>query len=148
MGKPIFIISLPLTYTKKDFDTWKKISGDLNKDYNTIVHFMDIDKILFRVFSDHEIEPIELEELKLATGVNKKPEMGQVHIHPKDQLNKKEIKICQYISDGLTSKEIGAKIFLSKRTVENHKKSIFDKVGVNNAAQLIVKAIKLGYVKI
>lgn len=52
----------------------------------------------------------------------------------------KEIITC--ICDGLTNKEIAAKIFLSVRTVEGLRMKIIEKMEVKNTAGIIIYAIK------
>lgn len=64
----------------------------------------------------------------------------------KKELTFKEIEIVKLISQGLTSKEIGEKIFISSRTVETHRHNILKKLGIPNAAQLSSWAAEKGYV--
>lgn len=51
-------------------------------------------------------------------------------------LTRRERVIAQYVSSGLNNKEIAEQLFISKFTVENHLKRIFEKTGVNNRTQL------------
>jgi DNA-binding NarL/FixJ family response regulator len=60
----------------------------------------------------------------------------------KPEFNEREIEIICYICDGLTNKEIGAKIFLSVRTVEGLRMKILEKMNVKNTAGIIIYAIK------
>lgn len=64
----------------------------------------------------------------------------------KKELTLKEIEIVKLISSGLTSKEIGEKIFISPRTVETHRHNILKKLGIPNAAQLSSWAKDKGYI--
>ncbi len=64
----------------------------------------------------------------------------------KKELTMKEIEIVKLISQGLTSKEIGEKIFLSPRTVETHRHNILKKLEIPNAAQLTKWAKEKGYI--
>lgn len=64
----------------------------------------------------------------------------------KNIITSREKEIIKLIAKELTTNEIADKLFLSKRTVETHKKNIFFKLQVTNAAGLIKKAIYLGYV--
>ena len=41
------------------------------------------------------------------------------------------------IRDGLQNKEIADRLCLSVRTVENHRRSLYQKLGVGNSAELI-----------
>lgn len=59
----------------------------------------------------------------------------------------REMEILQSIANGLTSKEMAKKFFISENTVEAHRKSLFSKLKVHNTADLIMKAIKRGYLK-
>lgn len=53
------------------------------------------------------------------------------------KLTKREIDIVKEIGNGLTSKEIADKLFISKKTVDNHRKSIMMKTNTKNTAALI-----------
>ena len=68
-------------------------------------------------------------------------------IFKKTILSKREQEIVQLIANELTSEEIAEKLFLSKTTIETHRKNIFYKLNVKNIAGLIKKAIHLGIVK-
>lgn len=62
-------------------------------------------------------------------------------------LTKREKEILLLIAQGQTSQQIASKLFLSQRTVENHRFNILDKLSVNNSAELIKKAILFGLIK-
>lgn len=64
----------------------------------------------------------------------------------KSILSKREKEIVKLITAELTTDEIAKKLFLSKHTIETHKKNIYLKLQVNNVAGLIKKAIYLGYI--
>jgi len=51
-------------------------------------------------------------------------------------LAEREIQIAWCVSEGLSNKEIADKLFISRFTVENHLRSIFYKMGVENRIQL------------
>ena len=69
------------------------------------------------------------------------------YIFNKNILSKREKEITQLIGQELTNDEIAEKLFLSKRTVETHRKNIFFKMDVKSTAGLIKKAMHLGIVK-
>lgn len=56
---------------------------------------------------------------------------------PPVSLTKREEEIVALVAKGLTSQDIGKKLFISPRTVETHRARIMGKLGVNNAAGLV-----------
>jgi len=60
------------------------------------------------------------------------------------QLSKREKEILALIVAQMSSPEIAQKLFISHRTVENHRFSLMQKLGVKNAAGLVLKAVQLG----
>lgn len=59
----------------------------------------------------------------------------------------RELEVLYQISQGKTSREIAAAMFVTENTVEAHRKALFTKIGAVNVADLIVKAIEKGYIK-
>lgn len=57
-----------------------------------------------------------------------------------------EIEIVKLIANGLTTKEIASKRNISYHTVNTHRKNIFKKMEVSNASELIILAIKAGWI--
>ena len=57
-----------------------------------------------------------------------------------------EIEIVKMIANGLTTKEIAMKRNISHHTVNTHRKNIFRKLEVTNASELIIHAIKAGWI--
>ncbi len=66
---------------------------------------------------------------------------------PDIQLSPREIEIIRASSQGKLSKEIADELGISKRTVENHKYAIYQKLGICNNTELILYAVKHGIVK-
>ncbi len=62
-------------------------------------------------------------------------------------LTDREKQIIQLIAEEFTTEEIAEKLFVSKGTIETHRKNIFFKLQVKNIAGLIKKAVYLGIVK-
>jgi DNA-binding CsgD family transcriptional regulator len=54
----------------------------------------------------------------------------------RDELTAQEAQIAQLASEGLTNPEIGAKLFLSPRTIEWHLRRIYPKLGVSSRKEL------------
>jgi DNA-binding CsgD family transcriptional regulator len=53
-----------------------------------------------------------------------------------EQLTAHEAQIARLARDGLTNPEIGARLFLSPRTVQYHLGNVFAKVGISSRSQL------------
>jgi len=53
------------------------------------------------------------------------------------ELSKRELEVLEYLSEGFSSKEIGEKLFISERTVSNHRAHILEKTEAKNTAELI-----------
>jgi len=65
------------------------------------------------------------------------------YLNEEDQLfSKREREVLLWMTDGLTSKEIADKTFLSEATIINHRKNMLLKSGTKNVAELISFAFK------
>jgi len=62
------------------------------------------------------------------------------------QLTVSEIEIVRLISEGLTTKEIASRKFISFHTVISHRKNIFRKLSVTSISELIMYSIKAGWI--
>src|SRR6202165_595563 len=51
-------------------------------------------------------------------------------------LGKREADVARLVADGLTNKQIGARLFISERTVDSDLRNILNKLGVNTRAQI------------
>lgn len=60
------------------------------------------------------------------------------------KLTKREAEILGYLAQGVTSKEIAATLFLSKRTVDFHLANIYAKLSVKNRLQAFHAATSRG----
>jgi DNA-binding NarL/FixJ family response regulator len=65
---------------------------------------------------------------------------------PSSHITHAETEIIRLIAQGLTTKEIAAKKFLSFHTIITHRKNIFKKLGINNTSELVSFAFKSGIV--
>lgn len=54
-----------------------------------------------------------------------------------DVLSKREQEIAQFVSEGLTTKQIAERAFISENTVKQHLKRVFAKTDVRNRAELV-----------
>ena len=51
-------------------------------------------------------------------------------------LGQRPAEVARLVADGLSNKEIGARLFISERTVESHVRNILNKLGFNSRAQI------------
>lgn len=63
-------------------------------------------------------------------------------------LSPREMEILQYVTNGLSNKEIAMKLRISQQTVKNHMTSILKKLNVEDRTQAAVNAIRRGWVRI
>jgi len=61
-------------------------------------------------------------------------------------LTNREEEVLRLIAQGLTNPEIAEKLFISKRTVDAHRRNLLDKVQAKNTAGLVIYAVKHGLV--
>lgn len=58
------------------------------------------------------------------------------------KISNKESEVLKLISEGFTTKQIAAQLFVSTRTIETHRSNLLKKLEVSNTAALIQKAIE------
>ena len=63
-------------------------------------------------------------------------------------LTPREREVLQLLAEGQSSKEVGAALFISARTVDVHRKNLMDKLGLRSAAQLTLYAVRAGLISL
>ncbi len=90
------------------------------------------------------IDPIFLDDVELA---DNKPasQSGFVEVEP---LTPREFDVLELLADGLTNREIGAKLEISHHTVKFHLTSLMDKLDVHSRTEAVTTASRLGILEI
>jgi DNA-binding NarL/FixJ family response regulator len=110
---------------------------------NIIYKMADKDEVLNAIESSLKGKKYysdEILDLLIDLGENRFPAEDSKTLTPS------EIEIVKLIADGLTTKEIASRKNISHHTVNTHRKNIFRKVEVSNASELIMLAIKSGWI--
>jgi DNA-binding NarL/FixJ family response regulator len=63
-------------------------------------------------------------------------------------LTEREISVLKLFCDGLTFKEVGKKLFISPRTVEAHKRNIFEKLNIRSSVEMVKYAAQHKYTSV
>lgn len=63
-----------------------------------------------------------------------------------ETLTRREMEILKLMSENLSNREIGEKLFISEPTVKTHVSNILRKLGQSNRAQAIVYSYKMGLI--
>lgn len=87
------------------------------------------------------IDPIIQEKLALDAVRSKKEKSSAL------QLSNREQEVLELIASNLSSRQIADQLFLSIRTVENHRLRLLAKLGVKNSASAIKKAMRMGLIQ-
>jgi ATP/maltotriose-dependent transcriptional regulator MalT len=77
------------------------------------------------------------ESIRLALGEPAQVAAGAtVNGEARGLLGKREAEVAGLVADGLSNKQIGARLFISERTVDSHVRSILNKLGFNSRTQI------------
>lgn len=115
-----------------------KVKDDLSKAYSGIIgHLMQ---------TKHDDLAKKLSEIAKSIDSSARVPLSGFNI--KYDFSDREKEVLSLICKGLTNNEIADKLFLSSRTVENHRSSLLRKSNSKNTAQLVVFGIKFLKIKI
>ena len=67
---------------------------------------------------------------------------------PSDPLTPREAEVLTLIAEAFTTKQIAEALFISPKTVENHRNRIFQKLGMHDRVELTRYAIRRGLVRL
>lgn len=132
---------------KKDFPETRVL---VLTNYNQPELITEIKKLGGNGFLSKNSSASELSETigKVLSGFDCFPDKGKVEtikessvffddFLKKYQLTKREVGIIQLICQGLSTKQIAEKLFLSEFTITTHRRNIFRKLDINNVTSLL-----------
>lgn len=101
------------------------------------------------------VKPFEPEELvaqvesslKQSRRLMERPTKGadngpKIHVPPTVELTPTELKVVQYVSQGMANREIAEEMNVSQRTIESHVSNMLGKTGLHNRTELARWAIE------
>jgi DNA-binding NarL/FixJ family response regulator len=63
-------------------------------------------------------------------------------------LTRREQEVLRLVAEGLTAKEIGKRLYISPKTVENHRASIMNKLDIHSVMELVRYAARVGLIDV
>lgn len=75
-----------------------------------------------------------------------KTESGGADLEPYSTLTAREQEVMRMLAEGLNTKEVAGKLFISPKTVENHRTNLMKKLGLQNTVELVRYAARLGLI--
>jgi DNA-binding NarL/FixJ family response regulator len=67
---------------------------------------------------------------------------------PSDPLTPREAEVLKLIAEAFTTKQIAEALYISPKTVENHRNRIFQELGMHDRVELTRYAIRRGLVRL
>ena len=105
-------------------------------------NFDEVEKAITDVCNDKSYISIEI-----LNDILKYPEKASFNVF-ESELTEWETEVLLLICKGLTNNEIADKLVLSKRTVDKHRENLLLKTQSKNTANLVIYAIKKGFLQI
>jgi DNA-binding NarL/FixJ family response regulator len=65
-----------------------------------------------------------------------------------DSLTRREQEVLRLLAEGLSAKKIAEKLFISPKTVENHRTNIMNKLDLHSTVELVRYAARLGLIDV
>jgi DNA-binding CsgD family transcriptional regulator len=95
------------------------------------------DRLMF-----HQVEKLNWEDDHYTTSTVMN---NYFYPYPDDAiLSRRELEVLKWMADGLSSKQVAAKLYLSENTIVVHRKNMLRKTNTKNVAELVAFAIRNG----
>ncbi len=140
---------------RRDIEHTEKVARELFVQQSLVSTSADkqdnVGKIEENISDTHQEEPIKYDETASHQSDIQESEPQKIAEERQDggiQLSPREIEIVRACCQGKLSKEIADEFGISKKTVDNHKSAIYQKLGICNNTELILYAVKHGIVKV
>ncbi len=114
----------------------KKLETNNNNKYNTNLND------LLNYFNNENNKEIAQKILNAKKIINFQKKSKENNIKKNLKLTQRELEVLQLICDGYSTPEIAKKLFISKRTVDNHRANMIRKTKTKNLAALVAFALK------
>lgn len=63
-------------------------------------------------------------------------------------LSSREVEVLQLFADGLSTTDVGKRLFISAKTVKNHLASIYEKLDAHDRTQAVLTAVRMGIIRL
>ena len=95
---------------------------------------------------DYLMKPVDIDELKFSINRYKQQQSANIYENIMDIplfscLSLREKEVLKYVIKGYTSKKIAEILFISKTTVDTHRKKILEKTDAKKLSDLIIKVL-------
>ncbi len=94
-------------------------------------------------YMDKSVSHIVAKNLLAAEG-----KKGNMQMPGYDTLTLREQEIMRLIAEGCATKQISQQLFISQKTVENHRANIFSKLNIHSTMELVRFAAKYGFIDV
>ncbi len=64
----------------------------------------------------------------------------------RERLSERELEVLRLLAEGLSNREIAARLVVAETTVKKHVNHVFDKLDVTSRTQAILRARQLGLI--
>ena len=94
---------------------------------------------------------MDAQEIQAWINTNVEALSGPYTVDPDEHyipLSPRELEILEYVTNGMSNKEIANRLGISQQTVKNHMTSILKKLNVQDRTQAAVTALRHGWVRI
>ncbi len=117
------------------------VSGYLTKDISRL----ELIRAIYAVYEGETYFSDAISRVMMHTMIKKARRASNFDKSSEQKLTAREKEIIRHILDGLSSPEIAEKLFISHRTVENHRANIMNKLKVRNTIELVRKVLEMDF---